>query len=164
MFDLKQFDKEAKPSEATYASAKDLPDGDYDFEIVSAAFKTAKKKETKEEMTILEMDLLVLSPAAHHDKRVPRSSFLTSQKAFDVLLADLKRLGFDSDQWTVANNRPASDELDKAIKLMPGLRFSSKKETNGTFHNINIRERLGTDGKPQTFDAKALNEAPADPF
>lgn len=160
MLDLKHFDEGAAPTAGgTKKPASELPDANYDFEVKTAKIKVTAKQKTP----ILTMDLCVMSPGPLEGAEVERPSFITSQESFNVVLSDLGRLGFDTPLWTLANGRPASDEIDKAVKLLPGLRFHGAKKTNGTYHNIYINERMD-DGKPATFGPDELNAVPRDPF
>ena len=158
MVDLEQFDAEAAPKGRTDAS--DLPDGDYEFEI-----KAAKIKTTNQKKNILSMDVLVIK-GAKEGMTVERPSFLVSKDSFNMCLNDLARLGFDAENWTLAKERPASKEIDKAVHWLTdrakdaedgkegappnGLRFKGTKSQSGKFHNINIKERL-EDGHPKSI-------------
>lgn len=171
MVDLEQFDAEAAPKGRTDAS--DLPDGEYEFEIKSAKLKTTKQKKT-----ILSMDVLVLK-GSREGLTVERPSFLTSKESFNMCLNDFATLGFDAENWTLANDRPASKELNKAVHWLSdrakdaedgkdgvpgnGLRFKGSKKKNGEFHNIDVKERL-TDGHPAKIGEAELAEVTLDPF
>jgi hypothetical protein len=69
-----------------------------------------------------------------------------------------------------ADGRPFSVELDKAIKLLKGLRFQGTKKTNKNgekiYHNLYVDERVRTDSQPERFGPEQLNAAadPDDPF
>lgn len=157
--DLTEFDEKAVPLGRIELAT--LPDGDYTLQIVKAALRQSEKKGTR----ICNMKCTVLSsPGGKLDgATIERPSFLTSQEAMNMLLADCGKLGFDSDQWKMTNNRPASQELPRALELMAGVKFSAEKKQSGTFHNINIKERL-EDGKPKKFTAADLAEVELDPF
>lgn len=162
MLDLSHYDEMAAPAtnSGNRLGANDLPDGDYEFEIKKVYLKTSKKQQTP----IISMELQVLSGPAFVGNVIERPSFITSQEAFGFVLADCLKLGFDADQWKKATGRPASQEIEKAAKLMEGLRFAGQKKTNGTYHNVYIDKRLNTDGKPAKFTAADLDAAPKDPF
>lgn len=160
MLELQNYDEAAAPQRnGGRTPTSDLPDADYEFEVKSAVIKISKEKKTP----ILSMDLIVLTPGEFEGAVIERPSFMVNQESFNMALADFLTLGFDSNQWTKANGRPASQELEKAIHLIPGLRISGTKKKNGTFHNIYINKRLD-DGRPLKFSSNDLNNAPTDPF
>jgi len=147
---------------------KNLPDGDYQFEINTASFAPTKK----DGHLIFKMEVEVIDGAMSGNvAEIPH--FLTNKDginevAIGILKKDLKTLGFDADEWKKSANRPLSGELTKAIPLLFGMRFKGKKVTNKNgYANLYVNERLATDGKPATFGLAELNaaaKANAEPF
>jgi hypothetical protein len=163
--ELEQFDNEFTPAPPTATSGpEDLTDGEYLFEVAEARLKKPKGN------NILEMALLVLTPGKHEGATIQYATFINNHESAARVGRDLRTLGFDTDEWKKPNGRPFSAEIDKAIKLLPGLRWKGVKKTNKngekTFHNIYINERVLTDGKPQHFGPAELNGTadPNDPF
>jgi hypothetical protein len=166
--DLRQFDEDftPAPSTANLSRPEDLTDGVYEFEITSAQLKNPKGH------NILELHLVVLTPGVHDGMNIQFSKFLDSAEAAARIGRDLATLGFDTGDWKVTNGRPFSVEFDKAVKLLPGLRWRGTKKTSQsadgtkTYHNLFVDERVRTDGKPERFGPAELNAAaePDDPF
>lgn len=146
---------------------KNLPDGEYQFEIKSAEFGPTKKSGHQ----LFKMDCEVID-GAQKGTVVQVPHFLTGDKGVNeagvgILRKDLGILGFDQDKWVRANNRTFSGELKKAALYMPGLRFKGKKVTNGQYANLYVNERLKTDGKPAAIGPAELDGAAKeneDPF
>jgi hypothetical protein len=164
--DLRQYDDDFVPAPPAAAMSKveGLADGEYLLEIAEAKCKTPKGN------NILELHLEVLSPGPHEGMSIQHSLFINNAEAANRVGRDLLTLGFDTDQWKVANGRPFSVEFEKAVKLLKGLRFKGTKKTNEsggkTYHNLYIDERVRTDGQPERFGPEQLNAAadPDDPF
>ncbi len=166
MTDLEQYDDDAKPATSRFASGLDqIKDGEYDFEVASAVMKTT----TKDNTPLCSFKLVIISEGAHAGAEVERASFVKDRESFNVLLGDFRKLGFDSDDWTKANGRPASQEVDKAVKVAVGMRFRGKKHSNASkkdnkvYHNLDILKRI-EDGKPVQVGKKELDAADKDPF
>jgi hypothetical protein len=77
------------------------------------------------------------------------------QKKHGEHKTDLKRLGFDVDNWKAAAGRPFSKQLALACDLMAGLKVRMRKKTNGSFENVYIDKRLDDD-KPKEFTAENM--------
>lgn len=148
-----EFD-DAKPS--TGSTLETLPDGEYEFEIKSVA-DVKRDKGGK-----ISFHLEVIS-APLQGAEVDFERFITSQETMGFFLADLKRLGFDCDNWKAGTSRTNSSEIPKALAVCPGMRFKGKKVTNEKggkqYHNLYINERLPGDGKPAAFGEKEMAEA-----
>jgi hypothetical protein len=98
----------------------------------------------------------------------------------DRFSGDLQAMGFDSENWHPKNGRPFSKEVEKALKLMPGLQLDAEKNSRerddaknkgSKSHYLNIKGRTldpkskqPLDGKPDKFTAAQLDEAVADAF
>jgi hypothetical protein len=162
--DLQGFDDAFAPAPANANRAEDITDGTYLFEILAARFKRPKDN------NVLELTLVVLSPGPHEGASVQHSLFINNQESAARVGRDLATLGFDTDQWKPANGRPFSAEFDKALKLLPGLRWKGTKKTSKSgekvYHNIFIDERADGDGRPAHFGPDELNAATnsGDPF
>lgn len=141
------------------AGVEDLTDGDYELAIRSAVLKSLKAKQ----MTILELGLEVLSPGKHQGAGIKYPVFLKDADSAARLGRDLMTLGFDCEDWTKANGRPFSQELGKAMLVLPGIVMVCHKKTNAkdgkTFHNLYINKRGAGDGKPQKFGPAELDAA-----
>jgi len=145
---------------------KDLPDGEYEFSIHKSALKTIEKTGSE----LFEMELEVLGgPTA--GRKYQRAYWLTSKDggginevSIGILKKDLATLGFDVAEWKKANGRSFVTELKKAAKIMPSMQFKAKKATKSKYAQLYINARLDGDGKPEKFDAKAMNELTAQPF
>lgn len=161
---LEDVDDNFKPGEMA-GKMESLTDGEYDFEVNEAKFKVKAEKG----MAIIEMELEVLTAGKHQGTKVQHSLFLTDKDSANRIGKDLKTLGFDCDDWTKANSRPFSKEIQKVHKVLKGLRFKGKKQKNDnngkTYHNLYINKRLEGDGKPQRLGPEQLDAAdPDDPF
>lgn len=157
---MENFDDDFKPDGGP-AKVESLTDGDYDFEVKKSAFKILEKKP----LVIIEMELEVLSPGKHSGQIVQHALFIKDKESAARVGKDLATLGFDCAEWTVANGRPFSQEIQKVDKVLFGLRFKGKKQVNGKFHNLYINKRLLPDGKPEHLGADELNGPDTrDPF
>jgi hypothetical protein len=147
------------PAGSGYAAKelKNLPDGDYQFEVTGASLAP-----TKNGQQLFKMELEVIDGnSAGTVVDVPH--FLTNDKgpndvAIGILRKDLKTLGFDEENWKKEAGRPFSKELVKASATLCGMRFKGKKVTNkGGYANLYVNERIATDGKPAKIGAAELN-------
>jgi hypothetical protein len=149
-------------------SAKDMVDGDYEFAIHALSFKSTKAGP----LVSFEIEAL---DAKYGGKKFEHSYFLkmkdketgqlvTNEGQLAQLRKDLETIGFDAKQWTPENGRKFSVEINRAAKLIAGIRFKGKKKTNGEYHNLYVNERLVADGRPAKFGQKELAEADVDPF
>lgn len=157
---LKQFDEpKIKPSSGGFVNKLEaVPDGEYEVEVVNHESKDVK------DGAVLSANLITTKGL-----EFPKEWFIISNDKMAQFLGDLKKMGFDVDNWTVENNRPRSEEIDKALKCMKGMRFKvvkksevSKKDQK-TYHNLYVNERLA-DGKPNPVPVEYLNEVGGDPF
>jgi hypothetical protein len=169
-FDLRwmeSIDDEYDPRDLGDLKIEDLTDGDYDMQIMAASAKPLEAKA----MLVLELKLEVLTPGKHAGQRYQFSWFIKDKDSAVRVSKDLKRLGFDTDLWTRANDRPFSVEIQKVPRVLRGLRFAAKKKTNTgndgkTYHNLNINRRSLPDGKPEFLGPEQLDapDLDADPF
>lgn len=173
--DFSEFDDDFKPEDPFGgARAEELTDGDYEFKIQEVKLKEAKGKK------ILELKLEVMTPGKHQGSVIHESVWLDTLEKFKRFGAVLKRFGFDVDDWTPANKRPAGREFPKAVRWLVGMRVMANKKTSvvapkfvkdveHVYHNINFRGRSKEeDGLPRKIGEKELNEpdpnAEPDPF
>jgi hypothetical protein len=165
MIDLSQFDSEyqvpdpAEQKDRSYLSGPEcLPDGaNYDLEIQSATMTV-----TKDGTNLFKMVLKVIG-GKFDGTVLEKPSFIKTKENINFLGKEMLTLGFDSDQWTLENGRPFSQEFPKAMRLLAGVRFSGqRKDSPGSkgrsFHNLYINKRL-EDGKPAKFTAADIAAA-----
>lgn len=147
-----------------------LIDGNYEM-----VFRTAKNSVNPTKGAfIIATELEILSAGKHMGQRVKIDHWIKDGDSRDRVIKMLIILGFDCDQWTKANNRAFSKEIQNVYKVLPGMRVKAKKATNDgvdvdgkkvTYHNLYINERLLTDGKPARIGPDLLHAADeADPF
>lgn len=167
--DIDRWDREYKPEQNTQRAGPELlPDGDYDFQIVSAELTVTPKTEEP----IFRLTLRVLTPGMYQGQLLERVNFFRTQANVDRLGGDLITLGFDADQWTVKAGRPFSKELQKAAPLLRGRCFKGRKQANPsddgkkTYHNLYCNTRLPDQPVPDNVDVPALpsGEGDAIPF
>lgn len=147
---------------------EDLTDGEYDFTIRDAKVKNLAAKSK----LIIELKLDVLTAGKHQGHEIQHTLYISDKDSAVRVGRDLKTLGFDCDNWTRANDRPFSQEIMKIGKVLRGLMFKGKKQTNKgtdgrTFHNLYIQKRLASDGKPTVLGPAELDAADPendDPF
>lgn len=162
MFDLRNFDDEFEPAApaSTFCKPEEIPDGIYDFCIVTAVTKQPKGN------FLVELGLRIESAGKCEGMVVQHAMFMNDLDSVKRVGRDLKTLGFDTDNWKKANGRPFSVEFEKALKILPGIRVRGRKKTNekkeqgkvvAVYHNLYLDKRLATDGKPEFFGAGELN-------
>jgi hypothetical protein len=117
---------------------------------------------------------------AHHEW------WICNKDNADRFAGELQLIGFDPENWSPKNNRPFSKELEKALKMLPGLQLDAVKDTQDSTraagkktHFLNIRGRTmnkpavkgkypddakPVDGQPLKFSAEAMNKAVEDAF
>lgn len=134
-----------------------LPEGTYDFEIVSA--KLEKTNKTQE--TLFKLGLRVTSGQSAGVTFV-RPNFFRSQDNLDRLGGDLVTLGLDAQAWG-KRGKSWSAELLAACPSLVGKRFRGQRK-NGkpgadgkVFYNLYIQSLLAANGPPPA-------SAPASPF
>ena len=142
-----------------------LPDGDHDFEILSAELTRTEK--TNE--AIFRMELRTGGSVVEH------AYFFRTQMSVDILGGDLCALGFDADQWKPPH-RPLVRELLTAAPKLRGIRFRGKKVTkpkegdpNKKYVNLYVNQRLSADAPPPSYTPAPsgfdpFNGAASDPF
>lgn len=150
-----------------------LPDGEYEFAVQKYAVKETRSG------PMVSMKLELLGEGRHGGSVVDRPYFLTQDEGgvrvkngrdIAKLRDDLKLLGFDVDNWTKENSRPFSHEINRVAMVIVGVQFKAtkkqggKKSNGGFWQNLNFVARLTTDGKPEKFGVKELDEANVDPF
>lgn len=162
MADLDDDFDNTKPAGNRADGLADLPDGEYEFTVVSG-----EQKETKAGPLIV-FKLSVLD-GVHAGMEVEHNYFLMkkdgeshvrNENQIAQLKKDLITLGFDVENWTKANERPFSTQLKLAMEVIRGVGFKGKKKQNGKFANLYLNERSASDGLPATFGAAELSPAP----
>lgn len=157
--ELAAFERDFNPSSGGRKPGLDtLPDGDHDFEILSAELTRTEK--TNE--AIFRMELRVLGGGV-----VEHVYFFRTQMNVDILGGDLCTLGFDADQWKPPQ-RPLARELANVAPRLRGVRFRGKKVTNPKkddpnkkYANLYVNQRLAADAPPPAYNPQP---AYADPF
>jgi hypothetical protein len=158
--DLEQFDDDFNPKND--GGAEILADGDYDMEVAECGTKKTSN------FFIIEAKFTVIEGPTPPGTTIKHAWFISDRDSANRFGKDMITLGLDADEWTTANERPFSKEVEKAVLLLPGLRFRAKKKANEskdgkgqskTYHNLYLNKRLETDGRPARFGAEDLNEA-----
>jgi len=147
--------------EATVTAA-DPKDGDYLFEVVSFAYRDQGGG-------IFEFKSKIVTDCPYFGYENKRTYFLTKKEgdervpnedARKQVVAVLKSLGFDVDNWTKANNRPWSKEFEKAAVAVVGLKFKGKLKRNEQYVNVYVGARdAASDGRPEKLGSKEMDEA-----
>ena len=155
------FDEEAKPSSGFSNKLEDIPDGEYQFLITKAEMR----KNASAGYSILDMTLRVLD-GDRAGTEGSKPVFFKEQQNVNIFMGELRVLGFDVDNWTVAKQRPFSSELVKARLQLPGLAFKGKKKKSkdGVHINIEVKELIGRREIPGAAAAAAAAAAKNDPF
>lgn len=176
--DIDDFFGTTKPTRGSRSGkAEDLPDGEYTFAVEAAEYKPDTSAGP-----IASLKLVVVSDGPHDGLKVEKSWFLSrldngnrvrDDKQVENLMLDLKTLGFDPENWTVANGRPFRKEFARAAKAMAQMMVLGKKKANvsasngKTYHNLHLNKRSDQDGKPAEITKEYLDEleeATKDPF
>ena len=151
---LEEFDAGLKPASpgGRAAGLESIPDGDYEWTVLSAEYRTTKNGSR------------LVSMQVHNDQlgvTVERASFLGSQDNANALAADLGVLGFDTCNWKAENGRPFSKELLPALAKIACRRFKGTKKVSSsggkTFHNLYVNAPL------PAADPATLATTPATP-
>lgn len=152
-----------KPKYASDATVK-LPDGDYEVQITTGLLKDGEYGPI---VTIL---MTVLGDGPQRGWQVEKTYFLTKkgegdsgrimdERKIGELKSDLSTMGFDVANWTAANNRPFSVQLDIAASVMKGMKLKVRKKQNDEYANIYVNKRL-EDGKPAKLTAADMVKPP----
>src|SRR5262245_15623629 len=105
--DLDNLGGEYQPRRGFALGIDTLPNGDYDFEIESAALDK------------INVDRVVrINLKTNLGKTVEWLHWLNKQEGVNRLGADLCVLGFDADKWGTAQGRPLSAEIPKAVQKL----------------------------------------------
>lgn len=160
------FDDEAEaiPTKPQFASdqTKQMADGTYEVEL-----RAGVKKEGESDIFVFAGTVLsdgpfrgwVLEKTIFFNKKsgTPEEKKEHRSGKIGELKSDLSTLGFDVANWTKANNRPFADQLERACKLMKGLRVKMTKRTKDNFVNVYINKRLpDPNDKPEKFGAAEM--------
>jgi hypothetical protein len=173
---LEDFDDDFTTATATSSSQSfdlaKLPDGDYEF-----AVQQFEVKETKAG-PLVSLKLAIITEGPFVGKVVQRDYWLTklgdngtrvkNDQQIAQVRDDLKKLGFDTGEWTKENGRPFSREINRVGACIKDVCFKGRKKANvsggKTYQNLYVNDRLTTDGKPAAFGPKEMDDANADPF
>lgn len=151
-----------------------LPDGEY-----TLAVKAMEVKEGTSAGDIISLKLELLTDGPFFGSLVEKAYFMSKNengirvKNANQLVQvkdDLKRLGFDTDNWTKEQGRPFSREIKRACAVVVGVTFKGKKKQGGAkngggyYQNLYVNDRIPDDGKPEAFGPKEMDDANADPF
>lgn len=150
---------------AGYGNIQKLPDGDHTFQVTDGELKkTAKAVVFTLKFSAAVGDAQYLGEKTYWLK----GNKGVDERQINNLKADLKLLGFDVDNWTVANGRPFTAQLGLIKPLLPGLGFKGRKKTNPNqndpkkpYVNIYLNERDADDGRPASFGAAEIEAASA---
>lgn len=157
---LGQYDEKAKPSTGFANDLERFPDGDY--ELLSGEPEVSDVNGGNK----IRIPFTVVGGPLDGEK-FKHDWWLNSQEKVGMFLGDLAKMGFDTENWTPENNRPASEEIERSLKVIrEGLRLKVKKITNKRtdangekkFHNLRIEGR-GVDGKPEKIGQAELDKA-----
>ncbi len=152
--DLDWYDNPTLRPEKPFEGGLDtLPNGDYDFEFVTAELTHAKGGKQDR---IMEAKLRV-----NGGQVIKHAWWLASQENMNALLADLCLLGFPANTWGQNTGNPLKEALPAAIAQLPGKRFrasktSSPKKKDGVptgefWHNLHIAGAVS--GRPMPTPA-----------
>lgn len=142
-----------------------LPDGDYDVRIVSGKIEPLGKTNGSKFV----FAGVVLTEGKYKGWACEKDVILTSTKgtdeekrAFQInklgeIRADLKTMGFDTENWTRAAGRPFPQQWKIACNVMPGVIVKVRKKQNGQYANVYINKRLANlDGMLPTFGEEEM--------
>lgn len=104
--------------------AEELPEGSYAGKVVRAGIKNIETKNGP--ATIFELAMNV------NGRIYSITYWLTSEPNLRRCLTNLKRIGFECDQWGPAHGRPYTNELEGAAQGMVGSVLSFKRGTSQT--------------------------------
>jgi hypothetical protein len=158
--DALQADYEPLTGGAQNPGPEILPDGSWEFEIVSAELtETPKTNET-----IGRIQLRVLSgPAA--GRLLERATFFRRQEAVNYLGGELMSLGVETSRWA-DKSKPLSQHIEEAFVSIRGARFKGTKVTNTVngkpYHNLSINSLV--QAAPADSSASALPSPDDSPF
>lgn len=149
-----------KAKDALKEGLAGLPDGVYEFEHGTYAFK-----ETAGDNLILARTAVVTG-GAHDGHKVSWDTFLIlkgeeKDRNISQLTKELEALGFPAAAWAEAG--VWFDRVEKLTGAVAGVRFRGKKRANASgdkvYQNLDIVERVPTDGKPAKFTDADIEEA-----
>lgn len=145
---LEQFDDFFKPQvNFQKASLQALPDGDYELEVLKAEIATTPK--TGE--AIVRWNFRTAPGGIGSFEHV---NFLRGQDQANLLGADMKVLGFPTEEWdaTHPSGKRFSIELPKALAALSSVWISvsktSKTVGEKTYHNLKIKGRTAVADMP----------------
>jgi hypothetical protein len=135
--ELSRYDDDYSPSVGFLPELKVIPDGSYDFQILSAEL-TRTQKERK---LVFRRELKVLS-GPPRGLVIGHVSFFTQQLSVNILGGELVALGLDADRWTKAFGKAFSTELVNNLGKLKGVRFRGDKDTKDGYANLRVLCRL----------------------
>jgi hypothetical protein len=175
---LDHFDDEApSPQQGGASKLSKVHDGPVKFRIDTVEQRKGSRSVpggAKEHGAIITVNFTVLG-GEQDGVEASNEWWVLNKQDRDRYSGDLQVLGFDPENWSPANNRPFSKEVDKAHKLLPGLIVAAEKnsktgDNNKVTHFLNVKGRAMNgdgkpeDGKPLKFTPEDMNEAVADAF
>ncbi len=148
--EISRFDNDYSPKDGFLPGPEVLHEGPLVVEIVQA--ELTRTFNTRD--PILRWTLRVVG-GVDDGVVFARTSFFGRQEDSDRLGGEMRVLGFDSHLWLVANRRPFSRELEKALPKLRGKRFRGRKTTTESakapgkwFHNLNIDSPVRASSAP----------------
>ncbi len=147
--------------------SKAVADGDYVCQLTGAIMKDTAKG------SVFTFMATIISDCQYKGWTLEKTIFLQSSKGSEddkkkytqdrmgELKKDFATLGFDSEKWTKANNRPVTTQLPAACELLKGMKIKMRKKT-GDYANVYLNDRVKgddkkpVDGKPEKIGAEEL--------
>jgi hypothetical protein len=115
--DLAQYDQAFEPKYAYHDRLDKLPEGVYQFEILEAGYREVNINKP------LVFIVVRVNGGEYNGMAYEHAWFISSQRGANACGADLRRLGLDTHQWTVANGRPFSVEIQRRPPELVGVCF-----------------------------------------
>lgn len=146
--------------------AEELSEGSYAGNVIKAGIKNIETKNGP--ATIFEISLQIIAQVPSKESIAKDGIYsitywLTSEPNLRRCLTNLKRIGFECDQWGPAHGRPYTTELEGAAQGMVGSVLSFKRGTSQTGYATITLESL--DEADDTPSAGSTTASEADlPF
>lgn len=163
MSDFNELDEAAdKPMKG---EMKDLPDGEYTFEVKAATIKKLPPVGVMFSLAMVVADdgpvkgMTVEQPYFLYNNAKGTKPAGLNEMAMKQLKDDLKTASFDVADWKKENDRPFSAELGKAVHVLTGMVVRGKKSTKGEYTNFKLLGRGEGDTKPNPVGAAELEAA-----
>ena len=162
--------KDIKPAEGGQKpKIEDMPEGTYDFEIVSGDFRKIENGSILFQFTIKILGGNFDGVTCTVPPLWIKGSDGWDEKKVASLKADLITLGFDADKWE--GDRTFTIEIAKVLPKLKGIKAKSIRKNNDfkgkTYKNFAISTKLPKDYKPMaaaapkfSFEDAKTNEIP----